>query len=284
VIRTYLASVVVATATLVAGVTSAGAVAGGTATYTGTVQIHNSNTGNSVSMPLSITIQGHRITGYEFFASLRCTDGSLSNVGVNYAQQTSSPIPFTGRHFAVTVGLPSTGIGLTARITGTVAAGRYVTGHIRVEAHADSGVAPSGPLCTAAYHWVARAQSPVAPPTTAPSTTAPSVELTLVAVREPLTASAYEYGIAVSNVACADGAVAFTVAAGGHSATLTCTNTVPHPLTNAFFGLDAGSSYQVTVQPLVRTASGLVEKGAALHREVAIPSPGSPTWHPIPGA
>ena len=278
--RTILASLVGAAAALVLGVTSAGAVAGGAVTYTGTVKIDNSNDGkyDPVAMSVSITIQAHRITGYQFFASLRCTDGSFSNVGVNYAQQTTSPIPFTGHQFAVTVGNASTGSGLTARITGTVAPGQHVIGHIRVDARADSGVAPSGPLCTAAYHWATRAQRPAAPPSTAPS-----VELTLVPVRIPLTASAYQYGIAVSNVACAGGALAFSVGAAAHSATVTCAQTAPRPLTNTFFGLEAGSSYEVTVQPLVRGASGLVAKGPALRREVAIPPAGSPKWHPIPG-
>jgi hypothetical protein len=278
--RRILAGLIGAAAALILSVTSAGAVAGGAVTYAGTVEIDSSNDGkyDPAPNPVSITIQRHRITAYQFVASLRCADGSFSNVGVNPAQPRPSPIPFTGDHFAVTVGDASTGIGLTARITGTVAPGRYVIGHIRIDAHADSGVVPSGPLCTAAYHWVARVQRPAAPPT-APV----SVELALVPVRDPLTASAYEYGIAVSNVACAGGAVAFTVSTAGHSATLTCAATVPRPLTNAFFGLDAGSSYEVTVQPLVRGATGLAAKGAALRREVAIPTPGSPTWHPIPG-
>jgi hypothetical protein len=153
---TILASLV--GAALVFGVTSAAA-AGGAVTYTGTVKIANSDIPNAVpvAMPLSITIHGHRITGYQFPASLRCSDGSISNVDVDYVQQTLSPIPFTGNHFAVTVGNGSTGIGLTARITGTVKPGRHVSGHIGFNAHADSGVTPSGPLCTAAYDWVARA-------------------------------------------------------------------------------------------------------------------------------
>jgi hypothetical protein len=90
--RRILASLVGAAAALVLGVTSAGAVAGGAVTYTGTVKIDNSNDGkyDPVAMSVSITIQAHRITGYQFFASLRCTDGSRSNVGVNYAQQTTS--------------------------------------------------------------------------------------------------------------------------------------------------------------------------------------------------
>lgn len=181
------------------------------------------------------------------------------------------------------MGNASTGIGLTARITGTVASGHHVIGHIRVNAHADSGVAPSGPTRTSAYHWIARAQKPAAPPATPPSSTAPSVELTVVAVRDPVSASAYKYGIAVSNVACAGGVVAFSVSAGGPSTTLTCAQTVPRPLTNVFFGLDAGSSYTVTVQPLVRSGGGLLAKGEARRFELAVPPPGSPKWHPIPG-
>jgi len=165
-----------------------------------------------------------------------------------------------------------------------VAPGRHVVGHIVVNAHADEGVVPSGPACTAAYHWIARAQRPTTPPSTPPSSTAPSVELSLVPVRVPLTASAYQYGIAVSNVACTGGVMSFSVSAGGHSAMLTCAATVPHPLTNAFFGLDAGSSYEVTVQPLVRGAGGLVPKGTALRRELAIPPAGSPKWRPVAGA
>ncbi len=256
-------------------------------TYTGTVPIDNSNDGkvDPVPMPVSITIQGHRITNYQFFASLRCTDGSFSNVGVIYAQQSTSPIAFTGHHFAVTVGNPSTGSGLTARITGTVTPGHHVIGHIRVNASADSGVGPSGPACTAAYHWIARAPKAVAPPNpVTPPASAPSVEVALIPVRLPLTASAYQYGIAVSNVACTGGTVAFTVSAAGHSATLTCAAAVPRPLTNAFFGLDAGASYAVTVQPLVHGASGLVAKGSALQREVAIPAADSPKWRPVAGA
>ena len=256
-------------------------------TYTGTVPIDNSNDGKSdpVPMAVSITIDRHRITDYQFFASLRCTDGSFANVGVIYAQQSTSPIAFSGHHFAVTVGNPSTGSGLTARITGTVTPGRHVIGHIRVNAHADEGVAPSGPACTAAYHWIARAQQPAAPPpSTPPSSTAPSVELSLIPVRVPQTASAYQYGVAVSNVACSGGAAAFSVSAAGHSATLTCAATVPHPLTNAFFGLDAGASYEVTVQPLVHGAGGLVAKGTALRPELAVPPAGSPKWRPIAGA
>ncbi len=278
--RRSLAGLVGAAAALALSVTSAGAVAGRAVTYTGTVGIDVSNDGkhDPVPNPVSITIQGHRITAYQFFASLRCADGSFSNVGINPAQLRPSPAPFTGRHFAVTVGNASSGIGLTARITGTVAAGRYVIGDIHVRAHADSGIVPSGPLCTAAYHWVARVQRPAAPPATPVS-----VELALIPVRDPLTASAYEYGIAVSSVACSGGAVAFSLTAGGHSATLTCAQTVPRPLTNAFFGLGAGSSYQVTVQPLVRAASGLVARGPAMQRQVAIPPPGSPKWRPIPG-
>jgi hypothetical protein len=195
--RAILASVIGAAVALAVAVTSAAAVPAGAVTYNGTVAIDNSNDGkhDPVPMPVSITIQGQHITAYQFFASLRCTDGSRENVGVNSAQMASSPIRFAGRQFAVTVGNAATGIGLTARVTGTVASGRSVIGRIRVDAHADSGVAPSGPLCTAVYRWVARAQRPAAPPSTPPS-----VALTLVPVREPLTASAYQYGIAVSNV------------------------------------------------------------------------------------
>lgn len=274
-----------ATATLSLALTSAAASGGGAVTYAGTAKIDDSNDGKDdpVAMPLSITIQGNRITDYQFFASLRCSDGSFSNVGIFYDQQSSSPIAFTGTHFAVTVGQASLDSGLTARITGTVTPGRDVIGHILVDAHAYSGVTPSGPLCTSAYHWIARRHRLVPPPGTTPPSTEPSVRLTLVPVREPLTASAYKYGVAVSNVACAGGAVAFRVSVAALGATLTCAQAVPRPLTNAFFGLDAGRSYLVIVQPQVRTASGLAAKGGTAQFTLAIPPPGSPKWHPIPG-
>ena len=147
-----------AAAALVVGVTPAAAASGGSAvTYTGTVKLQNSDVGTSAALTFSITIRGHRITAYQFPASLRCADGSVSNVGVNSAQQTPSVTPFTGRHFAVTVGNASTGIGLTARISGTVTPGRRVKGELGVNAHEDSGATPSGPLCSSAYHWTARA-------------------------------------------------------------------------------------------------------------------------------
>jgi hypothetical protein len=284
--RAVLASLIGAAGTLSLAVTSATATAGGAITYAGTAKIDDSNDGrdDGAAMPLSITIQGHRITNYQFFASLRCTDGSFSNVGVYYDQQSSAPIAFTGNHFAVTVGNPSTGSGMTARITGTVAPRRHVVGHILVDAHADSGVTPSGPLCTSAYNWIARWHRLVPPAGTTPPSTEPSVALTLVPVREPLTASAYKYGVAVSNVACTGGAVAFRVSVGALSATLTCAQAVPRPLTNAFFGLDAGRTYEAIVQPQVRTAGGLVAKGPTKQLGVSIPPPGSPEWHPVPGA
>jgi hypothetical protein len=146
-----------AAAALVVGVTPAAASGGKAVTYTGTVKLQNSDTGTSAALTFSITIRGHRVTRYQFPASLRCTDGSVSNVGVSSAQLTPSVIPFTGHHFAATVGNASTGIGLTAEISGTVTPGRHVRGDLSVNAHEDSGATPSGPLCSSTYHWTARA-------------------------------------------------------------------------------------------------------------------------------
>jgi hypothetical protein len=155
-VNTTLAAIGLAAA-LVVGVTPAAAKGGKAVTYKGTVNLQNSDTGTSAALTFSITIHGHRITAYQFPASLRCADGSVSNVGVNSAQQTPSVIPFTGHHFAVTVGNASTGIGLTAEISGTVTPGRHVKGDLSVNAHEDSGATPSGPLCSSTYHWTARA-------------------------------------------------------------------------------------------------------------------------------
>ena len=75
-------------------------------TYTGTVAIDDSNDGRTdpISEPLSITVDRHQVSEYSFFATLRCSDGSFMNVGINYVQLSSAPIPLRGNTLSIAAG------------------------------------------------------------------------------------------------------------------------------------------------------------------------------------
>jgi hypothetical protein len=110
----------------------------------------------------------------------------------------------------------------------------------------------------------------------------PSVSLTIDAIRLPVSASRYSYGIAVADVQCAGGANSFKVSVAGKSTTLSCASTVRRPITKAIMGLSAGRSYRVHVQAIERRGKRR-SVGVSQHITVRIPTPGDPGWHVIPG-
>jgi hypothetical protein len=250
-------------------------------TYTGTVRIDDTNDGRNdpTNQPLSVTVDRNHVTDYSFFATLRCSDGSFMNVGLNYVQLSSAPIPLRGNTLSISAGDATQGDGLTVNITGRLA-GKHMSGSLHVQAHEFSGVAPSGPACSSSYSW--KAVSPQAVKAPKPVKTRPAVNMTIDAVRLPVSASTYSYGVAVADVQCTEGANAFKVSVAGKSSTLSCASTVRRPITKAVMGLSAGRSYQVHVQAIERRGKRR-SYGVTQHLTVRIPTPGYPGWHVISG-
>jgi hypothetical protein len=250
-------------------------------TYTGTVRIDDTNDGRNdpIAEPLSVTVDRHHVTDYSFFATLRCSDGSFMNVGLNYVQLSRAPIPLRGNTLSISVGNATQGDGLTATITGRLA-GKHMSGSLQAQAHEFSGVAPSGPVCSSSYPWKAVSQRAAQAPK--PLKAKPSVSMTIDPVRLPTSASTYSYGIAVANVTCAGGANAFKVSVAGKSSTLSCASAVRRPITKAVMGLSAGRSYEVHVQAIKRRGKRR-SYGVSRHVTVRIPTSGSPGWHVISG-
>jgi len=246
-------------------------------TYNGTLPSGVGDSGPGAT-PISVTVASGRVTDYVFFAELRCTDGTIMNMGLNFVQLNRAPLPLNGNTLSATVGNPTQGFGLTAQITATIN-GKRMSGTLSARAQEDEGAAPSGPLCTASYRWTVVVQGPVKTPV--PAKPKPYVRMILDPVAIPVTASSYSYGIAVGNVVCAGGAQAFTVSTPGHRATLTCANTVHRPLTKAIMGLSAGATYRVRVQAL--KLHGRRRRGFSQQFTVQIPPPGSPEWQTIHG-
>jgi hypothetical protein len=247
----------------------------------GTVRIDISNDGRNdpINEPLSVTVDRHHVTDYSFFATLRCSDGSFMNVGLNYLQLRSAPIPLRGNALSISAGDATQGDGLTTHITGRLA-GKHMSGSLQVQAHEFSGVAPSGPVCSSSYQWKAVSQRAAQAPK--PVKAKPSVSMTIDPVRIPVSASTFSYGIAVADVTCAGGANGFKVSVAGKSATLSCAHAVSRPITKAVMGLSAGRSYQGHVQAIERRGKRR-SYGVSQHMTVRIPTPGSAGWHVISG-
>jgi hypothetical protein len=84
-VRSFRASATLATVLLSTLAVPAIGQAATAVTYTGSVRIDDSNDGRNdpINEPLSVTIDRHHVTDYSFFATLRCSDGSFMNVGLN---------------------------------------------------------------------------------------------------------------------------------------------------------------------------------------------------------
>jgi hypothetical protein len=279
--RSFRASAILATTIIGTLAVPAFSQAATPVTYTGTVRIDNSNDGRNdpVAEPLSVAVYRHHVTGYDFSASLRCSDGSFANVGVSFDPRTSAPIPLRGNTFSTSTGNATQGDGLTAHITGRLS-GKHMSGSFQVQAHEFSGVAPSGPLCSSGYSWKAVSHSPFQ--ALKPVKARPSVGMVIDPVRVPVSASTFSYGIAVGDVTCGGGANAFKVSVAGKSSTLSCASTIRRPITKAVMGLSAGRSYLVHVQAIERRGKRRTY-GVSQHITVRIPAPGSSGWRVVSG-
>jgi len=237
---------------------SAGAAIPARITYSGTIQI------GAAARPLQITIQGSAITTFAFPASLRCTDGGFKNWDIDSPGVgiPAGPFAIKGNSFSFSVGSLQSPDRVSGHLTGTVTPGREVAGEIHVEAYQNPAPEPTGALCSASYKWLAKPPPPLHP----------AAAVTFLPIALPSSKSGYSYDIAVSNIACSQGALSVQITVTGHGeTTLHCDTPVESSPLVIATNVVPGAGYVITTQPLALASGRLHPQGAKQTITLRIP-------------